>query len=399
MVKSLYLYFRYFTHTFFSVKIVYLLRDAYRYFLKPNRFYHGQEPDEKQRKLATARAVNWLLRAQESTPDEGMGSFHMVNGWSSSYPETTGYIIPTLLQYAAERNDDNIRDAAIRAADWLISIQRPTGGWQGGRVNENKPPIVFNTAQIIRGIMGVYKLTGDQKYLQSAQKAGDWLCSIQDEDGSWTRFALMGKSRVYDSYVAYPLLMLHKETRLEKYRKHAVKNLDWIVNSKQHVNGWFQDCDNTIKKNSKPILHTIAYTIDGLLDSGIYLDERKYTDAARKTADVLKEKFDSDGYLHGRYNKNWNGSEHMILTGCAQMSIVWQKMAHFSGNREYAETARKMNNLLIMLQMRRIRSESPDTLGAISGSFPLWGRYEPFAYPNWATKYFADALMIQENYQ
>jgi len=136
-----------------------------------------------------------------------------------------------------------------------------------------------------------------------------------------------------------------------------------------------------------------------LLDSGIYLDERKYTDAARKTADVLKEKFDSDGYLHGRYNKNWNGSEHMILTGCAQMSIVWQKMAHFSGNREYAETARKMNNLLIMLQMRRIRSESPDTLGAISGSFPLWGRYEPFAYPNWATKYFADALMIQENYQ
>lgn len=399
MVKSLYLYSRYFTHTIFSVKIVYLFREAFRYFIKPNRYYRGQEVDEKLRKLATARAVNWLLRAQESTPDDGMGSFHLVNGWSSSYPETTGYIIPTLLQYAAERNDDNIREAAVRAADWLISIQRPPGGWQGGRVNENKPPIVFNTAQIIRGIMGVYKLTRDRKYLQSAQKAGDWLCSIQDDDGSWTRFALMGKSRVYDSYVAYPLLMLHKETRLEKYRNHAVKNLDWIINSKQHVNGWFQDCDNTIKKNSKPILHTIAYTIDGLLDSGIYLDERKYTDAARKTADVLKEKFDSDGYLHGRYDKNWNGSEHMILTGCAQMSIVWQKMAHFSGNREYAETARKMNNLLIRLQMRRIRNESPDTLGAISGSFPLWGRYEPFAYPNWATKYLADALMIQENDQ
>jgi hypothetical protein len=399
MLKSLYLYTRYFTHTLFSSNNVYLRRDAYRYFLKSNAYFRGKEQDEKQVKLATARAVNWLLKAQLSTPDDGMGSYHLVNGWSSSYPETTGYIIPTLLQFASTRNDDNIRAAAIRAANWLVSIQRPPGGWQGGRVNENKPPIVFNTAQIIRGMLGVYKLTRDQKYLQSAQKAGNWLCSIQDENGSWTRYALMGKSRVYDSYVSYPLLMLHRETRMEKYRNHAVKNLNWIVNSKQHVNGWFQDCDNTVKRNSRPILHTIAYTIDGLLDSGIYLDERKYVDAARIAADVLKEKFDRDGYLHGRYDRNWKGSEHMILTGCAQMSIVWQKMAHYAGIREYADTAIKMNKLLISLQKRNIRNESLDTLGAINGSFPLWGRYEPFAFPNWATKYFADALMMQEEYQ
>ena len=399
MVKSLYLYSRYFTHTLFSGKIRYLLRDVHRYLLKSNRYYRRQEVDEKQRQLALARAINWLLWAQESTPDDGMGSFHLVNGWSSSYPETTGYIIPTLLQFASVRNDDNIRDAAIKAADWLISIQRPPGGWQGGRVNENKPPIVFNTAQIIRGMIAVYKLTRDPKYLESAKKAGDWLCGIQDEDGSWTRYALMGKSRVYDSYVSYPLLMLHRETTMEKYLHHAKKNLDWIVDSKQHVNGWFQDADNTVKRNSRPILHTIAYTVDGLLDSGIYLNERKYIEAARKAADVLKEKFDKDGFLHGRYDKDWNGSEHMILTGCAQISIVWQKIAHFSGLKDFADSAMNMNSMLIRMQTRKIRKESKDTLGAINGSFPLWGRYEPFAYPNWATKYFADALMMEENHQ
>jgi len=399
MIKSLYLYARYFFLTVFSARVLYIVKDFYRYYLKRDRYFKHHHPDEKQKKLAIGRAVNWLLQAQKATSDEGMGSFHLVNQWSSSYPETTGYIIPTLLQYASANNDNNIQEAAIGASDWLIEIQRPPGGWQGGRVNENKPPIVFNTAQIIRGLMAVYKQTNNQKYLDSAIKAGDWLCSIQDKDGTWTRHALMNKARVYDSYVDFPLLILHKETRLEKYKKHAILNLDWIVDQKQHENGWFEDCDNTIKRNHKPILHTIAYTIDGLLDAGIYLEERKYIVAAKKAADVLKEKFDRDGFLHGRYDSNWNGSEHMIMTGCAQMSIVWHKIAHYAGNSNYADTAGRMNSLLVNLQNRKIKKESKNTLGAINGSFPLWGRYEPFAYPNWATKYLTDALMLEEYHQ
>ncbi len=114
---------------------------------------------------------------------------------------------------------------------------------------------------------------------------------------------------------------------------------------------------------------------------------------------MLKDKFDQDGFLHGRYDQEWKGSEHMILTGCAQMSIVWQKIAHYSGNSSYAESAMRMNSLLAKLQMRKFRNESQDTLGAIQGSYLLWGRYEPFAYPNWATKYFADAMMLEENHQ
>ena len=119
----------------------------------------------QQRKLAIAHAVNWLLRAQSANHDGGMGSFHLVNKWTASYPETTGYIIPTLLQYASEKNDSNIAESAIRAADWLVEIQRPPGGWQGGRVNENRPPIVFNTAQVIRGMIALYKITKSPKHI------------------------------------------------------------------------------------------------------------------------------------------------------------------------------------------------------------------------------------------
>jgi uncharacterized protein YyaL (SSP411 family) len=382
----------------FSGGIISLLKELWRYFFSANRYFKGKAIPGKLRKLGTARAVSWLLHAQQSMSDEGIGSYHMINGWSSSYPETTGYIIPTLLQYAHANKDANIIKSAAHAADWLISIQKPSGGWQGGRVNENRPEIVFNTAQIIRGLLAVYKIENNNVYLDSAIRAGDWLCNIQDHTGTWTQNALMGEARVYDSYVDYPLLMLYHESRIEKYKMHAIKNLEWIVNEKQSDNGWFEDCDNTIKHNDRPILHTIAYTIDGLLDCGIYLNDRKYIEGAKKAADVLKEKFDRDAYLFGRYDKEWNGSEHMILTGCAQMAIVWLKIAHYSGNKAYAETAINMNTLLLHLQNRCSAGSNKNVSGALTGSYPFWGRYEPFAFPNWATKYLADALLLEEEH-
>ena len=43
-------------------------------------------------------AVEWLERAQDITGNGGVsGRYLLGHGWSSSYPETTGYIIPTFL--------------------------------------------------------------------------------------------------------------------------------------------------------------------------------------------------------------------------------------------------------------------------------------------------------------
>ena len=54
------------------------------------------------------------------------------------------------------------------------------------------------------------------------------------------------------------------------------------------------------------------------------------------------------------------------------------------------------NALLLQLKLaplcarRRIR-------GGIAGAYPIWGGYERLGYPNWAAKFFADALMLQES--
>lgn len=48
------------------------------------------------------------------------------------------------------------------------------------------------------------------------------------------------------------------------------------------------------------------------------------------------------------------------------------------------------------LRQRTQRLEDEDVVvrGAIPGSAPMWGAYSRFEFPNWAAKFFADALMM-----
>jgi hypothetical protein len=41
-----------------------------------------------------------------------------------------------------------------------------------------------------------------------------------------------------------------------------------------------------------------------------------------------------------------------------------------------------------------LRTSNLNVRGAIAGSYPIYGRYERLKYPNWATKFFVDALLM-----
>ena len=374
--------------------LAFLTYDVMRYFHGGDTFRSIPPADRQDREAALALVMQWPLRAQGARRDNGVGSYHLARGWSSSYPETTGYIIPTLVNYGVDKGDARYTDAALKAAGFLLSIQKPSGGWQGGRMNENKPEIVFNTGQVLRGMTSTYLFTGGQKYLASAIRGANWLCDIQHAEGYWKEHALMGQARVYDSFVDAPLLALFGITGKEKYRETARKNLHWIVNQKMQSNGWFEDCDNTIKHNDRPILHTIGYTIDGLLESDEILREGVFLAAATLGADELKRQILGKGRLFGRYDKEWKGSEYFLCTGAAQMAMAWLRLFGYTMDRTYLQAADKALDILIHIQRRGFK-EHKDTQGAIPGSFPIWGRYEPFAFPNWASKFFADALMMR----
>jgi len=351
----------------------------------------GKMPERSQ---ALEDVVRWLLYSQSQMKDSGFGSFHLNVGWSSSYPETTGYIICTLLDYAREFYNFEIEKKALQAADWLLSIQKPSGGWQGECVNDNRPEVVFNTGQVMRGLIAAYKVSDQKKYLDASVKAGDWLCSIQHEYGYWKENAFMNAERVYDSYVDVALMLTSHFAEVDKYRNAAIRNLSWIIEHKIEENGWFNDCDNTLKHNDRPIIHTIAYTIDGIWSCGVILGDESIRSVAQKSADKLLAVFEKQGYLNGRFNKNWQGSETIITTGCAQMAVIWAKIFLHTHDEKYRKAVIRMNDFLIRVQ--QLNNKPTNTRGALPGSFPLWGRYEPFAFPNWAAKYFADSLLYEK---
>src|SRR5207249_252199 len=91
----------------------------------------------------------WLGAAQDrSTSNDGGVARHysLISGWSSSYPETTGYIIPTWIACAKRFGRPDLLERARRALHWLEAIQLEGGGFQGG-VSGSAPvvPVVFNT--------------------------------------------------------------------------------------------------------------------------------------------------------------------------------------------------------------------------------------------------------------
>jgi hypothetical protein len=59
----------------------------------------------------------------------------------------------------------------------------------------------------------------------------------------------------------------------------------------------------------------------------------------------------------------------------------------------YLNAALKMNEMLKQLiPMHGGRGIA----GGVSGSHPIWGRYQPLRYISWGNKFFSDALLLEE---
>src|SRR3989344_6126608 len=136
-------------------------------------------------------ALDWLKIAQDRTEDGGVAAWYsLATGWSRSYIETTGYIISTFLDCSRYFRETDLKIRAKKMADFLLSMQLPSGGFRNEvpEKDQNSQPIVFDTGQDVLGLVDIYKATKEKKYKESVIKAADFLCSIQEKDGSWVKF-------------------------------------------------------------------------------------------------------------------------------------------------------------------------------------------------------------------
>lgn len=339
-------------------------------------------------------AITWLCVAQDQWADGGVAlRYSLVKGWQPSYPETTGYIIPTFLKYAALTRRPEFTERALRMADWELSIQNADGSFNGGPLGSGYEGFVFDTGQVIFGLVAAYRATDEAKYLDGAIRAGRWLVQIQDKAGCWTRHAFNNISHTYYTRVAWALAELGTYAGERIFSTSARRHADWAV-AQQQSNGWFAHTGFTVSGHAAPYTHTIAYTMEGLLETGTCLDRREYIEAVMRSADSWIETVRGDGYCAGKYDREWKPrARFACLTGSAQFALILLRLYMISGREKYIETAQTLTRFLCR---RQALSGAPEIRGAIAGSSPIWGGYQRFAYPNWAAKFFIDALLLQK---
>jgi hypothetical protein len=135
--------------------------------------------------------------------------------------------------------------------------------------------------------------------------------------------------------------------------------------------------------------------LQGILEVGILAGREDFLETVRKGTDAVLERMSNKGFLPGRFAATW---EPMVfsscLTGNAQLAVVCYRLHEKTGNPKYRFAAERLVNYLKALQI--IDANFPQISGAIPGSFPIMGGYMTAGYPNWATKYFLDALLLQD---
>ena len=344
-----------------------------------------------------AAGADWFCHAQDrsATRDGGVARhYSLINGWGASYPETTGYIIPTMLELARVLQRPELRDRARRMLDWFVAIQMDGGGFQGGMINSvPKKPVTFNTGQILIGLAAGVREFGTEPYRRAMRLAADWLVETQDPDGCWRRaptpFAEPGE-KAYETHVSWGLLEAARVEPSESWEKAAYANMRWAM-TKQTANGWMRDC--CLSDPQAPLTHTLGYCLRGLMEAVRFRSEPDIRTAAEKLARGLLGTQRPDGSLPGKLRSDWSpAADWVCLTGVVQIAASWFDLYELTRDAAWLSAARRAN---AYVRRTVVVNGLPEVRGGVKGSFPVEGDYGTFEYLNWACKFLLDSCLVE----
>ena len=336
-------------------------------------------------------AAGWLLRSMR--PSGGSSAYYApLLGWSRSYPETTGYLIPTLLRLREQLASPDAEAAALEAGSWLLSLQTREGCWFGGLhpPRGRRQPSVFNTGQILLGLCALHCWTGEAKWLEAAARGASWLAAGVDAKGEWSGgHYRSGFQPSYYTRVAWPMLEVWRCNGDNAVREAAERALTNVLGRRRSTGafaGW------GFVPDRPAFTHTIAYTLRGLLESARLLDDwPRYGAPTEEALEILRRRAElAGGRLPGAFDDNWRADRRFVcLTGCAQVALCLLIAEARTPDLRLVNAISKLVDAVCARQ----RLTGPDGIrGAVPGSAPFWGRYMRLRYPNWAAKFHADAL-------
>jgi hypothetical protein len=331
-------------------------------------------------------AIRWLERAALETGNRGFAhSLHFIRGWLPGYPETTGYILPTLLLALRRFSPESSASCFEACWNWLRSIQQDDGSF----CDLSGTPQVFDTGQILIGANLLFR----ENLLDVAdlsRRACAWLSAQQSEDGSFVARAYRGRPHSYYSRVGAALVEAGQLHDSRPSIDAGLRNLEWTLRQ-QESNGWFQQMSFA---DDPPFSHTIVYTLEGLLAGYRLTSETQMLHAVLACAEPLRDRIEaSGGIIRSQYREDFIAvDQEVCVTGLCQWSALCYRLDRLGipGFRAQAERS------LAAAKQLQIESSFAAIDGSLPGSVPLSGRYMRYALPNWGVKFFLDALLEAE---
>jgi hypothetical protein len=353
----------------------------------------GHIPSIARYERALRATICWLLRSIEHGRGGSCAYYGIWGYWSTPYPETTGYLIPTLLAYADRAGDGRVHEAAIDLGGWLLDIQQEDGYWHKGKHPPRQlVPSVFNTAQILQGLTALYRVSREERWLAAAHRGARWLARGVDHEGQWSEgHYRSGFNPSYYTRVAWPMLDVWDLTRDSSIRDVAERVLRAIL-LRRRENGTFDGWG--FAPDRPAYTHTIAYTLRGLIESADLLgDWPTYGRPAEAALERLFRQAErSGGRLAGGFDADWRKVDrYSCLTGNVQTALCLLRYEAHAPDLRLVNAACKLVDFVCASQS--LRHPIPGIRGGVAGSHPIWGRYMFLRYPNWAAKFHGDALM------
>lgn len=307
--------------------------------------------------LVYDRSLSWLRKQS----DQGIG-VSATSRVSLPYPEVSGYLIPSLLEWREI-------ELANQYRTWLIDIQHRDGYWTDPTGDS---PYFFDTGQVVRGLLAFQLRDSSQEVEDSILRAVDWASGLISPTGVLNAPDMeLWPKDVPSQIQLYALEPLHR----------AALYLD-----KTDVASKFQVAINKIISETDfekidALTHFHAYIVEALVDLG-------RVEIATSMMDAVDAQMNRRGLIPGRRNAQWTCS-----TGVLQYSVIWYKLGESEKGLRSLSAAERLQNRSggwfgsygalkwVSLLASRIDSR--------------FGWYFPRDEIPWAAKYFLDALRLK----
>lgn len=278
---------------------------------------------------AHQRMIDWLIAAPVRNTDPSQkrfGSFnHGVHEQTGrvpgQYTEITGYGVSTLAHLYRWRGEERYLEVAREAARFLMRIQLPNGAFphcpDPEKGCEDGDQFTFDTSMVTMGLMDLYRADPDPAYLESARRAGEWLVSMQRDDGAFlAKFVprtgtpntgnFFGDGSCIHVKNAMALLKIADATKEAGFEVAARRVCDYTL-ALQDQSGLFW----AMPSKDFVFTHAHSYACEGFLSAGAYTGEKRYTEAALRGIRWLQKVQNADGSVYQVYEDR-RGVKHQV---------------------------------------------------------------------------------------